>query len=130
MSTPTWATQMATAITESTPRQVGAVPLVYPLLEALRVRETINALRRSKADIDLGRLVEVLLLNRLRRTTRSMPSFGASVKLNGRTPNWTTGRASLCALSWRVAPLSRHLRRPDLCGSGLGRVECGQATLG
>jgi transposase len=65
MSSPTWAAQMAAAITESTPRQVGVVPLVYPLLEALRVRETINALRWSKADIDLGRLVEVLLLNRL-----------------------------------------------------------------
>src|SRR5512136_3005038 len=65
MSTHTWAAQMAAAITDSTPRQVGAVPLVYPLLEALRLRETINALPWSKADIDLPRLVEVLLLNRL-----------------------------------------------------------------
>lgn len=65
MSTPTWATQMAAALTESVPRQVGAVPLVYPLLETLRVRATINALRWSKAEIDLGRLMEVLILNRL-----------------------------------------------------------------
>jgi transposase len=35
------------------------------LLEELRVRETINALRQTGADIDLGRLVEVLTLNRL-----------------------------------------------------------------
>ncbi len=65
MSTPTWAAQMAAAVTESVPRQVGAVPLVYPLLEALRLRETINTLRPSQADIDLGRLAEVLVLNRL-----------------------------------------------------------------
>jgi hypothetical protein len=65
MTPPNWATQVAAALTESSPRQVGAVPLVYPLLEALQVRETINALRWSRADIDLGRVVEVLLLNRL-----------------------------------------------------------------
>jgi transposase len=38
---------------------------VYPLLEAWQVRETINALCGTRADIDLGRLVEVLTLNRL-----------------------------------------------------------------
>ena len=65
MLSPTWAARMAAAITESAPRQVGAVPVVYPLLETLRVRETINALRWSKADIDLGRLIEMLILNRL-----------------------------------------------------------------
>jgi hypothetical protein len=65
MTPSNWATQVAAALTESSPRQVGAVPLVYPLLEALQVRETINTLRWSRADIDLGRVVEVLILNRL-----------------------------------------------------------------
>ena len=61
----TWAERVAGATVRSLPRQVGAVPVLYPLLAALRVRETINALRFSRADIDLGRLVEVLTLNRL-----------------------------------------------------------------
>ena len=65
MSSLTWADRIATATAQSTPRQVGAVPVVYPLLEELRVRETINALRQTGAEIDLGRLVEVLTLNRL-----------------------------------------------------------------
>jgi transposase len=60
-----WAEQMSTALTDSFPCQVGAIPVVYPLLETLRVRQTINGLRMSGADIDLGRVVEVLVLNRL-----------------------------------------------------------------
>jgi transposase len=65
MPSSSWAAQVAAAIAESSPRQVGAVPVVYPLLEALQVRESINALRWSRAEIDLGRVVEVLTLNRL-----------------------------------------------------------------
>jgi transposase len=65
MSTVTWAERIAGASVASVPRQVGAIPVVYPLLEALQVRETINALRQTRADIDLGRVVELLLLNRL-----------------------------------------------------------------
>lgn len=65
MTSFSWADHIAAAIVQSAPRQVGAVPVVYPLLEELRVRETINALRQTGADIDLGRLVEVLTLNRL-----------------------------------------------------------------
>jgi transposase len=65
MTSLTWAAQVAAALTESSPRQIGAVPVVYPLLEALQVRQTINALRWTRADIDLGRVVEVLTLNRL-----------------------------------------------------------------
>ena len=61
----TWAAQLAAALAESSPRQVGVVPLIYPLLEALRIRETINRLCWTKAEIDIGRLVEVLTLNRL-----------------------------------------------------------------
>jgi transposase len=61
----TWAGRIAAATVQSTPRQVGAVPVIYPILEELRVRDTINALRQTGADIDLGRLVEILTLNRL-----------------------------------------------------------------
>jgi len=65
MTPETWAAHLAAALAESVPRQVGVVPLIYPLLEALQVRETINRLCWTKADIDVGRLVEVLTLNRL-----------------------------------------------------------------
>ena len=65
MTSFTWADRIAAATVHSLPCQVGAVPVTYPLLEELRVRETINGLRQTKADIDLGRLVEVLTLNRL-----------------------------------------------------------------
>ena len=65
MKSPNWAEQMGTALSGSVPRQVGAIPVIYPLLEALGVRQTINSLGMSGADIDLGRLVEVLTLNRL-----------------------------------------------------------------
>jgi hypothetical protein len=41
------------------------VPLVYPLIEKLQIRQTINDCRWSKAEIDFGRGMEVLLLNRL-----------------------------------------------------------------
>lgn len=65
MSDATWAERVAAATSYSTPRQVGAIPVLYPLLEAMQVRETINDLRWTKADVDLGRVVEVLTLNRL-----------------------------------------------------------------
>ena len=65
MPNTTWADRVAAATRHSTPRQVGAIPVLYPLLEAMQVRETINTLRWTKADVDLGRLVEVLTLNRL-----------------------------------------------------------------
>ena len=65
MKSPNWAEQMGTALSGSVPRQVGAIPVIYPLLEDLGVRQTINSLGKSGADIDLGRVVEVLTLNRL-----------------------------------------------------------------
>jgi transposase len=65
MKSSNWAEQMDTALTGTVPRQVGAIPVVYPLLEALQVRQTVNGLGMSGADIDLGRVVEVLTLNRL-----------------------------------------------------------------
>jgi hypothetical protein len=45
--------------------QVGAIPLLYPILEELRLPSEVNELRPSKADIDLGRLTLLFILNRL-----------------------------------------------------------------
>lgn len=65
MAASTLAEHFAQSVRDSFPRQVGAIPIVYPLLELLQIRQTINGLRGSKAKIDLGRLVEILILNRL-----------------------------------------------------------------
>jgi hypothetical protein len=65
MADTTWADRVAAATRLSSPRQVGAVPVLYPLLEAMQVRETINTLRWTKSDVDFGRLVEILTLNRV-----------------------------------------------------------------
>lgn len=46
-------------------RQLGALPVLYPILEALGLRDEVNILRPSKADIDLGRITLLLTLNRL-----------------------------------------------------------------
>jgi len=39
--------------------------LFAPILESLQIRQTVNRLVPSEADIDLGRVVLVLVLNRL-----------------------------------------------------------------
>lgn len=65
MKSQTWAEQVAEVSTGSIPRQVGAIALLYPLLERLQVRQIINGLAMNGAEIDLGRVVEVLTLNRL-----------------------------------------------------------------
>ena len=59
------AEQLGQAIVALHPRQMGALPLLYPILEALGVRQTVNALAPMEADIDLGRVVLLLTLNRL-----------------------------------------------------------------
>lgn len=46
-------------------RQMGALPLVYPILTDLAVRRTVNELVASEADVDLGQVVVLLVLNRL-----------------------------------------------------------------
>jgi len=50
-------------------RQIGSIPLVTPLLQGLGVRETTNEVAVSQADVDLGRVVELLVLNRLMSPT-------------------------------------------------------------
>ena len=62
MKSPNWAEQMGTALSGSVPRQVGAIPVIYPLLEALGVRQTINSLGKSGAKIDLGHVPHVVQL--------------------------------------------------------------------
>lgn len=47
------------------PRQIGALPLVWPVLEKLGVQAIVNELMAGEADIDLGRIVVLLTLNRL-----------------------------------------------------------------
>ncbi len=64
METPQ-AEQWGRAITGLQPRQMGALPLIAPILTALQVRQMTNELAPSEADIDLGRIVELLTLNRL-----------------------------------------------------------------
>jgi transposase len=53
------------AIVSLRPRHIGALPLVWPILEKLQVRATVNEVMAGQADIDLGRIVLLLTLNRL-----------------------------------------------------------------
>jgi hypothetical protein len=44
---------------------VGALPLLYPILETLGLRSIVNVLCPSQADLDLGLVILWLVLNRL-----------------------------------------------------------------
>jgi len=46
-------------------RQISTLSLVYPILNALPAYSVTNALISSQADVDLGRVVLLLVLNRL-----------------------------------------------------------------
>lgn len=59
------AEQWGQAITALQPTQIGALPLVCPILSALQVIQTTNALVPGQADVDYGRIVALLTLNRL-----------------------------------------------------------------
>ena len=59
------ARQFGQAIRGLHPRQMGALPLIQPILTDLQVRETVNQLLPSQADVDLGQVVVLLVLNRL-----------------------------------------------------------------
>jgi transposase len=65
MTEQTMAAVFSDTLSRGTTQQIGALPVVYPLVERLRLREIVNQLRGTRADIDLGRATEVLLLNRL-----------------------------------------------------------------
>jgi transposase len=47
------------------PRQMSAVPLIQPVLTDLQLRAMVNQLVPSQADVDLGQVVVLLVLNRL-----------------------------------------------------------------
>ena len=65
MNGQTMAKYFGSALRQRTTREIGALPVIYPILETLKLRETVNELRYTKADIDLGRIAELLTLNRL-----------------------------------------------------------------
>ena len=65
MSQSTLAETMGPRLRPAVICQVGAVPLLYPILEELGLQTEVNDLRPSKADIDLGRLTLLFTLNRL-----------------------------------------------------------------
>jgi len=62
---PTQAEQLGPSIRTVLPYQIGALPLVYPIVSALRLRQSTNTLVPSQADIDLGQVLVLLVLNRL-----------------------------------------------------------------
>lgn len=53
------------AIRHSDTLQLGAIPVLYPILETLGLRAIVNTLCATEADLDLGRVLLVLVLNRL-----------------------------------------------------------------
>ncbi len=55
----------AQALTTVQPRHIGALPVLLPILDALAVRDRTNALVPSQAEIDLGQMLVLLILNRL-----------------------------------------------------------------
>lgn len=59
------AEQLGQAIVAVQPRQVDAIPLLWPILTGLQVCRLTNGLVPSQADIDMGRIVMLLTLNRL-----------------------------------------------------------------
>jgi transposase len=65
MCGPSLAGTVRRAIRQSETLQLGAVPVLYPILDTLGLRETTNALCPTEADVDLGRVMQVLVLNRL-----------------------------------------------------------------
>ena len=53
------------AIAQPNTLQLGAIPVLYPILETLGLGQIVNALCPTQADLDLGRVTLVLVLNRL-----------------------------------------------------------------
>jgi len=46
-------------------RRLGALPVLYALLEEMGVRESINRYRKTRAEVDHGTVALVLIINRL-----------------------------------------------------------------
>ena len=65
MMSTTQANDYGQSIRALQPRQMGGLPLIQPILADLQLRTTVNQLVPSGADIDLGQMVVLLVLNRL-----------------------------------------------------------------
>lgn len=65
MGGPTLADTVRQAIRRPDTLQLGALPLLYPILETLGLRDIVNTLCPTQADLDLGLVILVLVLNRL-----------------------------------------------------------------
>lgn len=59
------AVQFGQALSTLQPRQIGALPLLQPILDTLQLRALTNATVPGQADIDLGQILVILTLNRL-----------------------------------------------------------------
>jgi len=53
------------AIRQTRTLNLGALPLLYPILETLDLRGVVNTIRPTEADLDLGLVALILVLNRL-----------------------------------------------------------------
>ncbi len=62
---PSRAEHLGSSVKAVRPRLMGAIPLVCPVLADLQVRSATNDLVASQADMDLGQVVVLLVLNRL-----------------------------------------------------------------
>ncbi len=65
MNEQTLADAVRRAIRQPNTLQLGAIPLLCPILETLGLRDTVNAVCPTQADLDLGLVTLVLVLNRL-----------------------------------------------------------------
>jgi len=59
------ARQFGSQIAAMHPRQIGALALLYPILEELRVQQVVHGLVPSAADVDLARIVMLLVLDHM-----------------------------------------------------------------
>lgn len=80
MSGESRAEQFAFASQQLRTRQLGAVPLVLPILEDLGLCACVNRLRPSKSTVDYGRIAVLMALN---RTLSPRPLSGV--------PEWAQG---------------------------------------
>src|SRR5262249_54962088 len=56
---------LGATLTAIRPRALGALPVLLPILELLQVRMITNTIVPSQADVDLGQVLVLLVLNRL-----------------------------------------------------------------
>ena len=62
------------ATTRFSTQRVGALPFIVAYLEKMKLGEVIDEVVPWEGEIPLGTLVEIMVCNRMRRTTQSEPS--------------------------------------------------------